>query len=67
MILQLDHRTHRFDPNCIEDPPRCESCDEPFEEGDEVFVAVDETPLIGGDRETTCRSCHDYDLWGVAR
>lgn len=66
--MSYDHtyRTHTFDPDDVDSSPTCDECDEPFEDGDEVFVSVDETPLTGGDRAAKCRTCHHWEEFGVA-
>ncbi len=65
----IDHtyRVVDFDPDDVDISPTCDECDEFNEEGDEVYVTVDETPLVGGDRAAKCRPCHEWELWGVAR
>ncbi len=67
MIRDHTYRVVDFDPDDVDLPPTCDECNEPFDEGDEVFVYVDETPLTGGDESAKCKSCHEWELWGVAR
>ena len=60
------YRCVRFDPDSVETSPLCDECESRFEEGDEVYIRVDETPLTGGDGSALCVFCHHWDLYGVA-
>ena len=66
--MSRDHtyRCVRFDPDDVERSPLCDVCDEPYEEGDDVYICVDEAPLIGGDGSALCKACHHWELYGVA-